>query len=230
MRLTSQVIISSNIAKTILELEALRVDEQIIEVLVPSIAEALESEANNQIPNYKIQKIISQKETFRIDDAKVVIQKAFVASVEQTIIILAAKEFPIEVQNKLLKIIEEPPKNKHFILIAQSKSTILPTIKSRLPVSTHLTQKEQSTLNIDIKNLSLAMVYSFVQEHKRTDAKTMKRIVEQISFEAMISGSYNLDDATLTLFSNTFLALDVGSPPAFILNTLLLKLLAKKKR
>ena len=230
MRLTSQVLISSNISKTILELEALRVDEQIIEIIIPSIAEALESEENTQTPNYKIQRIIGQKETFRLDDAKVVIQKAFVASVEQTIIILAAKEFPIEVQNKLLKIIEEPPKNKHFILIAQSKSTILPTIKSRLPVSTHFTQKEQSTLNIDIKNLSLAMVYNFTQEHKRTDAKSMKRIVEQISCEAINSGAYNLDDATLTLFSNTFLALDVGSPPVFVLNTLLLKLLAKKRR
>jgi len=32
------------------------------------------------------------------------------------------------------------------------------------------------------------------------------------------------------LFSNAFIALDVGSPPQFVLNTLLLKLLARKKR
>jgi DNA polymerase-3 subunit delta' len=55
-------------------------------------------------------------------------------------------------------------------------------------------------------------------------------MVERISREAIASQSYDLDEASLSLFSNAFLALDVGSPPQFVLNTLLLKLLARKKR
>ncbi|UFH60837.1 hypothetical protein [Sulfurovum mangrovi] len=46
----------------------------------------------------------------------------------------------------------------------------------------------------------------------------------------MRSEKFNLDEKTLNLFSNAFVALDMGSPPSFVLNTLLLKLLAKKKR
>jgi DNA polymerase-3 subunit delta' len=41
---------------------------------------------------------------------------------------------------------------------------------------------------------------------------------------------YNLDEKTLSLFSDCYVALDMGSPPQFVLNTLLLKLLARKKR
>ena len=52
------------------------------------------------------------------------------ASEEITVIILAAQTFSPLVQNKLLKVIEEPPKNKEFILITESKSTVLNTIKS----------------------------------------------------------------------------------------------------
>jgi len=46
----------------------------------------------------------------------------------------------------------------------------------------------------------------------------------------MLCEGYNLDEKSLVLFSNAFMALDMGSPPQFILNTLLLKLLARKKR
>jgi DNA polymerase-3 subunit delta' len=83
---------------------------------------------------------------------------------------------------------------------------------------------------LDISQLSLETVYPFVQEHKRTAANEMKKIVEGISKEAMHSGKFNIDEKTLNLFSHAFVALDMGSPPSFVLNTLLLKLLAKKKR
>jgi DNA polymerase-3 subunit delta' len=58
----------------------------------------------------------------------------------------------------------------------------------------------------------------------------MKHLVECISKEAIGSQNFDLDEKTLRLFSNAFIALDVGSPPQFVLNTLLLKLLARKKR
>jgi len=55
-------------------------------------------------------------------------------------------------------------------------------------------------------------------------------VVEQIAVAAMKSEKYNLDEETLNLFSNAIKALDVGSPTTFVLTTLLLKLLSKKRR
>ena len=230
MRLVSQVVITAQIDATILALEKLRQRETIVEIVSPGIAEKIsQGKEEEPAPSY-VHRIPTEKETFSVSDAKIVIEKAYMASEEITVIILAAKTFSPLVQNKLLKVIEEPPKNKAFILITESKSTILDTIKSRLPISVLSELKEVKVLELDLISLSLASVYAFTQEHKRTDAKMMKILTEEIVKEAIQSEAYDLDEKTLTLFSNTFMALDMGSPPQFVLNTLLLKLLARKKR
>ena len=205
MTLTSQVIISSDIDNTIALIEAHKTNERIV-------------------------KIIEEEKAFSVKDAQQVIEKAYMASEETTVIILAAKIFSPIVQNKLLKIIEEPPAKKEFILITPSKSTILATIRSRLPITILSEDKGEEALNLDMRQLSLSLVYEFMQTHKRTNAKEMAGIIERISKEAIDSQSYNLDEKTLSLFSNCFVALDMGSPPQFVLNALLLKLLARKKR
>jgi DNA polymerase-3 subunit delta' len=204
MRLVSQVIISSNIDDTVIQLEGLQQNERFVKII--------------------------KEDNFLVEDAKLAIEKAHMASDETTVIILAAKTFSPVVQNKLLKVIEEPPPKKEFILITPNKATILDTIRSRLPITVRDASAEEEALELDVAQLSLATVYEFVQIHKRTDAKAMKGLIEQISKEAIESQAYNLDEKTLNLFSNAFFALDVGSPPPFVLNTLLLKLLARKKR
>ena len=208
LTLQSQVLISSDIPGTIEALKSLRTTERFVEIV----------------------KLDPKDDSFKVEDAKLAIEKAYIASEETTIIILAAKSFLPIVQNKLLKVIEEPPAKTEFILITPAKSTILATIRSRLPVRVLSEQIEEEALELDVAQLSLASVYDFVQTHKRTDAKVMKRIVERIAKEAMQSQKFDLDEKTLILFSNAYTALDVGSPPQFVLNTLLLKLLARKKR
>ena len=230
MTLTSQVLITSQIENTILELEKLRSSESIVEIISPSIASNMATGQEDEPRAYKVHRISTEKEIFSVTDAKLAIEKAYMASEEVTVIILAAKTFSALVQNKLLKVIEEPPKNKEFILLTESKSTVLATIKSRLPIIVLNEKKEEETLGLDLKQLSLETVYEFIQTHKRTDSKVMKLLVERISKEAIRSESYDLDEKTLMLFSSAFIALDVGSPPQFVLNTLLLKLLARKKR
>ncbi|MFT7824599.1 MAG: DNA polymerase III subunit delta' [Sulfurimonas sp.] len=204
LTLSSQVLITSNAEETIASLEALQNNERMIKII--------------------------KEDNFLVEDAKLAIEKAYLASEETTVILLSAKYFSPVVQNKLLKVIEEPPPNKEFILLTPSKATILATIRSRLPIHVLSESGEKEALGLDVTQLSLGTVYEFVQTHKRTNAVEMTKIVEMVSKEAMRSEKFNLDEKTLNLFSNAFVALDMGSPPSFVLNTLLLKLLAKKKR
>ncbi len=203
--LRSQVVVTSKIEETVVQLESLRTNERFVMIL-------------------------EEEKAFSVDNAKEVIAKAYMASEEITVIILAAKVFSPVVQNKLLKIIEEPPKNKVFILLTQSKSTILDTIKSRLPITVLLEHVEKEALGLDVSGLSLSSVYAFTQMHKRTNAKEMSVVIERIVKEVIHSGRYDLDTKTLGLFSDSAVALDMGSPPQFVLNGVLLKLLARKKR
>lgn len=205
MRLVSQVVVSSRIDETIAALESKRTTERIV-------------------------KVLEEEKAFGVDDAKKVIEKAYMASEETTVIILSAKTFSPIVQNKLLKVIEEPPKNTEFILITQSKSTILGTIRSRLPITVLSERVEEEELGLDVAQLSLGTVYEFTQTHKRTNAKEVTILVERIAKEAMHSEKYELDEKSLSLFSDCYVALDMGSPPQFVLNALLLKLLARKRR
>ncbi|DAB40430.1 MAG TPA: DNA polymerase III subunit delta' [Sulfurovum sp. UBA12169] len=203
MKLASQVLITSNIEAAIAELEAAKTTERFVKII--------------------------KEDTFLVEDAKLAVEKAYLASEETTVIILAAKLFSPIAQNKLLKVIEEPPAKKEFILLTSSKATILGTIRSRLPVVTFLTTAKEEDFGLEVRQLSLGSVYKFVQTHQRTNAKEMKRVVEYIGKTAMHSEAYDIDEKTLTLFSNAFIALDMGSPPVFVLNVLLLKLLARKK-
>ena len=210
MRLASGVIITHQAENVLCELEALRTTE---------IFTIIRSQDNKEQPK-----------EFLVEHAQEAIAKAYIASEELNYIILMAPRFSEIAQNRLLKLLEEPPKNKAFILITESKSALLETIQSRLPVTVLSDALKEEHFTLDIENLNLAKVYEFVQKNSRVSTVECKTLVEKISLLSMKSGKYNLDEETLKLFSDSIKALEVGSPTTFILNTILLKLLAKKKR
>jgi len=205
MRLQSQIIITTKFEETIASLRQLAVTD---EIFVPIVREG----------------------NFLVDDVKLAIEKAYLASHERTIIILAADNFSEVVQNRLLKIIEEPPPNKEFVLMFPSKSIILPTIRSRLPITVLDEVSSVEVLGLDMQNLDIRAVYEFVQEHARINAAKAKVLLEQIATAAMKTQRYTIDEATLNLMRDAVKILDRGSPPTFVLTGVLLKLLARKKR
>ena len=210
MYLASGIIITQQTEQTIAQLEAERTVEQFTFI-------KNEDEKGNL-------------KEFLVEQAQEAIAKAYIASDNLNYIILVAPRFSEIAQNRLLKLLEEPPKNKAFILITESKSALLDTIQSRMPITILNDAKERNVLKLDIANLNLAKVYEFVQENSRLSTVECKEIVEQISISAIKSGKFNLDKSTLELFSNSIKALEVGSPTSFILNGLLLKLLVKRKK
>ena len=210
MLLSSGIIITHQPKKVMEEIEALRTNELFTTI------RSLDSK--------------DKPKEFLVEHAQEAIAKAYIASEELNYIILVAPRFSDIAQNRLLKVIEEPPKNKAFILITESKSALLDTIQSRMPVTVLNDMDGEKPFHLDIDNLNLAKVYAFVQENSRVSAVECKILVEKISLKVMKSQKYNLDEATLKLFSDCIKALEVGSPTTFILNTLLLKLLSKKKK
>jgi len=210
MYLASGIIITQQTEQTIAQLESERTIEQFTFI-------KNEDEKGNL-------------KEFLVEQAQEAIAKAYIASDNLNYIILVAPRFSEIAQNRLLKLLEEPPKNKAFILITESKSALLDTIQSRMPITILNDAQEKNSLKLDIANLNLSKVYEFVQENSRLSTVECKAIVEQISISAIKSGNFNLDKSTLELFSNSIKALEVGSPTSFILNGLLLKLLSRKKR
>jgi len=180
--------------------------------------------------NHTLTLIDTEGKEFLLADADRAIAKAYVASEVMDFILLVAPRFSVVAQNRLLKIIEEPPRNKQFILITASKASLLPTIQSRLPITLLNDAPNEDDLRLDLLNLNLAHVYAFLQEHKRLGLRECQTMVERIVLEAIKSNAYILDRATLKLFTDSIKALELGSPSSFVLNTVLLKLLEQKRK
>jgi DNA polymerase-3 subunit delta' len=166
----------------------------------------------------------------KVEDVALLLEKAHLASEEHQVILLAGEQFSDVVQNKLLKVIEEPPPRKSFILLFRSKAAILPTIRSRLPIRILDELEREESLDLDIKRLDVEKVYDFVQHHNRLKSDEARRLAERLLKEALASGAYDLDERSLDLFRDAVRALDMGSPVPFVLTALLLKLLARRKR
>lgn len=73
-------------------------------------------------------------EKLLVSDSNEIVSEAFVKPVNMANKIFLINNIDVsteEAQNKLLKVLEEPPKNVYFILSAKSENKVLPTIRSR---------------------------------------------------------------------------------------------------
>ncbi len=95
--------------------------------------------------------------SFSVADAKDIIEQAYKKPMISNIKIIMINDIDnssIEAQNKLLKIIEEPPQNVIFLLSSANMDKVLPTIKSRvikIEISP-FTEKQIKTIFEDYKN------------------------------------------------------------------------------
>ncbi len=204
MMIKSQVIICDDFEHTIAKLESVKKNQRFIRII--------------------------KDDNFLVEDVEYVIEKASIASEDEVVIIMGAKKFSDIVQNKLLKILEEPPKNIIFIILVNQKAMILDTIKSRLPMLVITNKNSSYELGLNVENMTLQNVYDFIKLHQKTPFNEMQQIVQAIVEKALKSNRYKFDYKALELFSNSIKALNMGSNPQFILSAVLLKLLANKKK
>ena len=168
-----------------------------------------------------------EKSEFLITQATLAIKEAYIASNEKKYIFLCGTTFRNEAQNSLLKVLEEPPRNVVFIILTTAKSSILPTIYSRIPYMylKNSTLKEESGL--DIKKLDLKDIYNFLKENQKISKHEAKEIVESILLKVKTQ-NINLTKSQLELFSKSIKLLELNSRPINVLTTLLLSLSNQK--
>jgi len=150
------------------------------------------------------------KEDFLLDDAKAVIKEAYISEVSTKYLILAAKTFNIYSQNSLLKLLEEPPTNIELILIVPSKSVLLPTVRSRLPI---VSDKELSTLagaNIRLATLDLSEMFTFVKAHERLKKHEAKALLEGMFYQATSVEKLLLNSEQLRAFDTAYRLLELN--------------------
>jgi len=171
--------------------------------------------------------VLIRVDDFKLDHAKSAIKEAYLTSDSIKYIVCAANRFNSISQNALLKVLEEPPKNIIFILITNSKSSLLPTIKSRMSIRSHNSKHHKKTISIDINTLDLESVYTFLQANQRLDKNEGIYIVEALLMQAYES-KISLDASKLDLFSSSIKLLNLNSRASTVLSNLLISLISIK--
>ncbi len=186
--------------------------------------EALQEQISKEYPKRRVCTFI--RDEFLLEDAKAVVKEAYIAEKDTKILLLSAKRFRIETQNALLKILEEPPLHVMFIVAVASKTTLLPTIRSRLPLRVFSKEKLELKSGLNFKRLSLGDIYVFLKDKKYISKQELCEYVQCITKEACEQG-VEFSHEELDLFAKLFHIASLNSRPVPTLTTQLLTILTK---
>lgn len=187
------------------------------------ISKELESEIERLealLKGYRVVKFV--EETFKIEHAKEVTAEAYISESATKYIILAAVDFTDVAQNSLLKLLEEPPRNIEFILLTPTKSTLLPTIRSRLPILKVNTSHEMKELDISLARLDYTAVFDFLKTYARVSKNEAKQLLESLFYKATVVEKLILSEKQLQNFDRAYRLLELNSRPQSIFALILM--------
>lgn len=168
------------------------------------------------------------REKFLLEDAKAVVAEAYISESSTKYIVLGAEEFHTVSQNSLLKLLEEPPRNIEFIIIVPTKSNLLPTVRSRLPMLRGETSKKVFSLELNLAKLDTAQIFAFLKEHANIKRVEAKLLVESLFHRATVVDMLILSSSQLENFDKAYRLLELNSRPQSVLAMLLMSFAREK--
>ncbi len=197
-----------------------------IEQTLEELQSALEKNSFRIIRN---EESTNKKSEFLISSARLAIKEAYLSTANTKYIIIYGYSFRVEAQNALLKVLEEPPKNIIFLILATSKSSLLATVFSRLEYKYLKKQKLIKNFELDLRTFSLKELYAYLKSKERINQVEAKEelgsLMQEVTRKKIILKSQELE-----LFSTSMKLLNLNSKPINILGNLLLHILQNKKR
>lgn len=196
-------------------------------ILIADEVEGAFTQLNDRLQHERIVSFL--REDFLIEDAKAVIAEAYISEEQTKYLILGAKSFNAVSQNALLKVLEEPPRNIEFILIAPSKSIFLPTIRSRLPMVQELGSHIPVSIDITLRDLDLEKLFTFVKAHERSKKHDAQALVEGIFHQAVVKEQLIPTAKQNSAFEKAYRLVELNGRVQSILTMLLMTFLRESR-
>jgi len=184
-------------------------------ILIATDVEEEASRLERELKPSRVVKFI--EENFKIEHAKAVLAEAYISESQTKYIVLGAEEFTAVAQNSLLKLLEEPPRNIEFIIISPTKSNLLPTVRSRLPILKVNTTHEMKEININLSRIDYAQVFAFLKENTRVKKIEAKELLESLFYRATVIDMLILTPTQLENFDKAYRLLELNSRPQSVL-------------
>lgn len=135
---------------------------------------------------------------------------------------MGSSDFTDIAQNSLLKLLEEPPRNIEYIIISPTKSNLLPTVRSRLPILKQESSHKVVSLDINLARLDYKEVFTFLKDNTRVKKEDAKSLVEAIFHRATVIDMLILSPLQLDNFDKAYRLLTLNSRPQSVLAMLLM--------
>ena len=162
------------------------------------------------------------EDDFKIEHAKAVVAEAYISESQTKYIILGANTFNNVSQNSLLKVFEEPPRNIEFIIISPTKSNLLPTVRSRLPIIKGETTHSVLELDLNLARIDYAQIFAFLKENSRIKKSDAKSLLEAIYYRATVVDMLILSTSQLENFDKAYRLLELNSRAQSVLAMILM--------
>jgi len=162
------------------------------------------------------------EDVFKLEHAKAVVAESYISESQTKYIIFGAKSFTPEAQNSLLKVLEEPPRNIEFIIISPTKSNLLQTIRSRLPIIKGETSHKDAEIKLNLSRVDYSEVFAFLKENARISKGEAKALVEGLYKRATEVDKLILSTMQLDNFDKAYRLLELNSRPQSVLALILM--------
>lgn len=166
---------------------------------------------------------IRPDETFSVNELKVedvakIRDFVYIASRNKKTVLIAAEKYSSVSQNALLKLLEEPPKNIEFVLLAKSKYALLDTIKSRLVIEKRI-YNTVSESDIDISTVSNDRILEILKSD--LDVSEIKALIYKITKEK------NLNEEQMAVLCNSIKMLELNIDKQAVISLIMLSIKEK---
>ena len=156
---------------------------------------------------------IIRKEELKIDDVREIEKIAYIKEKNKKTIIIAAEKFNIYAQNALLKLIEEPPSGVEFILVTNSKYTLLDTILSRVVLEKVIFDRETK---FELKNITNDYILELLSSDlDKNDLKSILKIIIEAK---------ELNEEQMNIISDAYKMIELNMDKEAILSLVMLSL------
>lgn len=167
---------------------------------------------------------------FQLEHAKAVIAEAYLRESRTKYLILAARLFNEFSQNALLKLLEEPPSNVVFILIVPSAPVLLPTVRSRLMITSELAKRTPQGVDLQLGTLSMGTLFTYVTTLERMTRHEARTLVESLFYQATHVEKLTLNDRQLAAFDRAYRLIGVNAAIRNVVLMVLIHFLPEPKR
>lgn len=186
-------------------------------------------EVLNELNLPKHQLRVFESVEFKVENAKEVIAEAYIASSEEKFIALIGRSFNKESQNALLKVLEEPPHNIHFLIFVPYKNVLIPTIRSRMRLINKIVFTPLKPLELDVRNLNYARVFEFLKSLDGSTRLEGQEKIERLLISIHQSG-IKLSEKELEFFDLALKANAGYEKLSLILAPILISLMQKNRQ